>query len=213
MRGKQCFDLRPEIKPIPLSRPVQGADADAIARQQHLALFDIDQHEGKLALQVLKHVLTVILVEMNDDLGIGAGAKHVSLCFELRLLLGIIEELAIADHADLACLVEDRLTTIGDADNSKAAIAHADARRKHESIIVRATMTQSRRHVPDHDIVWLPAAPEIDDACYSAHWLAAFVKEIKARVRLAHEAGRDMSRQWQQERQRAQWRGSHPHGG
>jgi len=64
---------------------MQGAYADAVAREQHLALLDINQHEGKLALQMMKQILAVLLIEMDDDLGVGARAEHMAFSLETCL--------------------------------------------------------------------------------------------------------------------------------
>ena len=73
--GEQRLDLGAEIDEVALPRPVERADADAIAREEHDPLGEIEQREGELALQMREQILAVLLVEMHDQLAIAAGAE------------------------------------------------------------------------------------------------------------------------------------------
>ncbi len=149
---------------------MQRADADAVAREQHEASREVDEHEGELALEMLEQILAMLLVEVHDQLRVGVAAEHVALGSELCLQLGIIEQLAIGDHADAAGLVEDRLLAVGDADNGEPPVAHADAGSHEIANAVRAAMLERRRHAADQSPVGLTGTFEIEHARYAAHF-------------------------------------------
>ena len=110
--GARCedrLDLGAEEHPVALPAPVQRADADAVAGEEDGALGEVDERDGELALQVLEDAFAVLLVQVDDDLGIGVRAEDVALGLELGLALRIVEQLAVVDDGDGAILVEDRL--------------------------------------------------------------------------------------------------------
>src|SRR4029078_9915385 len=110
--------LGAEEQPVALAAPVQRADAGAVAGEEDGALREVDERQCELAAQLLEDALAVLLVEVDDDLGIGMGAEDVALGLQLGLALGIVEQLAVVDDGDVAILVEDGTL-----------VAHATARR------------------------------------------------------------------------------------
>ena len=80
--------------------------------KQHDALGEVEQHEGELTLEMREQILAVLLVEMHDQLAVAAAAEDVAARLKLGLALGVIEQLAIADHGDGAVFVEDRLLAV-----------------------------------------------------------------------------------------------------
>ena len=116
--GDQRLDLGAEIEEVPLPRPEQRADADAIPREQHNAPRKIDQHESELTLEMGEQILAVLLVEMHDELGVAVGAKHVALGHKLGAPLREIEKFAIADDGNSPVLIEDRLMSVLQPENA-----------------------------------------------------------------------------------------------
>src|SRR5581483_1214527 len=148
---------------------MQRANPRAIAPEQHEAPAEVDEHEGELASQMLEQRLAMLLIEMDDQLGVRIGPEHMAFGHELGLALGIIEQLAVGDHADIAGLVEDGLLAIGDADDGESAIAHADAGRHEIAHPVRPAMPERRRHPADQGPVGFTRPFEIENARYPAH--------------------------------------------
>ncbi len=95
--------------------------------------------------------------------------EDVALGSELCLQLGIIEQLAIGDDADAAGLVEDRLLTVGDADDGEPAVAHGDAWSHEVADTVRPAMPESGRHTAHQSPVGFTGTFEIENARYAAH--------------------------------------------
>ncbi len=73
-RREQRLDLRSEVEAIALPRPMERADADAIAREQHEASREVDEHESELALEMLEQGLAMLFVEVDDHLRVGVAA-------------------------------------------------------------------------------------------------------------------------------------------
>ncbi len=167
--GEQRLDLGAEEQPVALPAPVQRADADAVAGEEDGALGEVDERDGELAAQLLEDALAVLLVEVDDDLGIGVGAEDVALGLQLCLALGIVEQLAVVDDGDGAILVEDRLLAVAETDDGEAAVGEPEAGAQEEAVVVRAAVPERLRHALQGRRVRLPLASEVDDSSNAAH--------------------------------------------
>ena len=98
--GQQRLDLGAEVNPVALLRPVQRADADAVAGEEDRAPGKVDQRQRELPFELGEHCLTVLLVEVHDQLGVGVGAKDVAPGLQRGLALGVVEELAVEDDGN-----------------------------------------------------------------------------------------------------------------
>ena len=167
--GDQRLDLGAEIKGVALPRPEQRANADPIARQQHDAASEVDQGKSELPLQMLEKSFAVLLIEMDDDLGVGARGKDVTLRLKLLLELGIVEQLAIEDDRDRAILVEDGLPAIAKTDDAEATVSEANTGSNEESVIVGSPVPQRVGHALQHRLIGMTAPLEIDNPGQTAH--------------------------------------------
>ena len=127
------------------ARPVQGANAEAIASQNQAAPLFIEAGEGELAVQVLEHALLVIFPQVRDELGIAVRGEAVPLGLEPVLGFGIIEELAVEDGGDRAIFVVKRLLAVRETDDAEAAIGQPEARASRGSRRRRARGDRWRR--------------------------------------------------------------------
>ncbi len=130
---------------------------------------EIDEHEGELSLEIGEQRLAMLLIEMDDELGIGVRAEDMAARLELGAPLGKVEELAVADHRNAAVLVEQRLPPVLDADDREPPMGECHAGREQEARIVRAAMEQCRRHALHLRAVGLAPSLEVDHACQAAH--------------------------------------------
>src|SRR6185503_19275874 len=148
---------------------VQRADADAVAGEEDGALGEINERDGELALQVLEDAFAILLVKVDDDLGVGVRPEDVALGLELRLALRIIEQLAVVDDGDGAILVEDRLRAVAETDDRQAAVGEAEAGTDEVAVRVGAAVPDRIRHLLQHPRVGLPLTGEVDQSCDAAH--------------------------------------------
>ena len=113
-----------------MPRPVERADAEAIAGQQQLLLAFVPQRDGELAAQLLEDAFAVIFIKMRDQFGVAMGAEVVPLRFELGLDFGIIEQFAVEDDGDGAVFIGDRLLAVREADDLSRRLARPRPGRK-----------------------------------------------------------------------------------
>ena len=66
-------------------------------------------------------------------------------------------------------LVEDRLLTVGDADDGEPAVSHGDAWSHEVADTVRPAMPESGRHTADQSPVGFTGTLEIENPRYAAH--------------------------------------------
>ena len=167
--GEQRLDLGAEEQPVALAAPVQRADADAVAGEEDGALGEVDERQRELAAQLLEDALAVLLVEVDDDLGVGMGAEDVALGLQLRLALGIVEQLAVVDDGDvpsslkIGCLPSPRPMM------ERRRLANPKPGRSEKTIVVRTAVPEGLRHVLQGGRIRLPLACEVDDSSNAAH--------------------------------------------
>src|SRR5207253_9471520 len=77
----------------------------------------VPQGDREHAVEVADEVEPVVLVEVNDDLGVGPGIKAVAPRLQLPAQLGEIVDLAVEDRPDVAILAVDRLLPGVDVDD------------------------------------------------------------------------------------------------
>src|SRR6266404_7623857 len=81
-RGEQNLDFGGEKQPlaprVALASPIERADAEAVACQQQLAPFFIEQAKGELAAQLKRHFRTVVLIEMRQQLRVAVSLEVVA---------------------------------------------------------------------------------------------------------------------------------------
>ena len=149
--------------------------------KQHDALGEVEQHEGELPLEMREQILAVLLVEMHDQLAVAAAAEDVAARLKLGLALGVVEQLAVADHGDGAVLVEDWLLAVTKPDDAEPLLDGADARREEGAGLVGTAMGERRAHARDLRPIRLPPTLEVDHTCQAAHdpSLNCFAADVK----------------------------------
>ena len=76
----------------------------------------------------MHHGLTALGVEMQQHLGVGVGAKHAPLGFELAAQFAVVVDFAVERDAQPAISAEHRLGAgIGKVDDGQAPVRQADA--------------------------------------------------------------------------------------
>ena len=116
-----------------------------------------------------KQFLAMLLIEVNDQLGVAVSAKDMASGFEFRPPLGKIEEFSVADHRDGPVLVENRLAAVLDAHDAEPAMRKSNARCEQETTIIRTAMLQRGRHATHHQAIRLASTSEVDQSCNAAH--------------------------------------------
>jgi hypothetical protein len=152
--------------------PVQGLDPEAVATHDEPPARRVPQGEGEHAAQAPGEREPVLLVEMDEDLGVAVvGAEPMPLGLELATQLGVVVDLAVVDDDHLAGLVGDRLLAAGQVDDRQAAhgqpdpVGAPDARAVRPAVHERLVHGLERRPLDR-------ATSQVGDAADAAHAVA-----------------------------------------
>src|SRR6185436_1924721 len=102
--------------------------AETIARQHQLLAPVVPQRDREHAVELARKLITHLLVEVNDDLGVALRREAVPLLFEALAQLLEVVDLAVLDGPDRSVLVAHRLMATGDVDDAQPAVAQDRAR-------------------------------------------------------------------------------------
>jgi hypothetical protein len=105
----------------------EGLDAEAIASSEEGVVGAVPECKGELAAQPLQAGGTELLVEVQGDLAVGAGAQAVTATLEVALNTLEVVELAVDDNVQGFVLAGDRLITRGQVDDAESGMAQADS--------------------------------------------------------------------------------------
>jgi len=144
--GQQALDLRSPDQIGRREHVVEGLDAHVIARQKQLAAAGVVDREGEHAVEKFRTAAPVLLIGVDDDLGIALGAKAVAARFQIAAQRLEVIDFAVLDRQDGAVLVEDRLVAAVHVDDRQAPHAQPDAAPDVDSLVVRPPVRQARAH-------------------------------------------------------------------
>ncbi len=124
---EQCLELgRERDSAVRVGVVDEGLFAQAIPGQEDAVLAGVPQGQGEHAPQMLEAVDAVLLVGVDDGLGVRVGLEAMTAVLELLAEILEVVDLAVEDDADGAVFVVDRLVAAGDVDDGQAAHAQAD---------------------------------------------------------------------------------------
>src|SRR5688572_3437507 len=110
-----------------------------------------------------------LLISVNDDLRVRAGAKAMALFLQFGPELLVVVNLAIEDHPDLLVGVRHRLMPPGQIDDGEAAEAQPERSRDEIALIIGTAMRNRTRHAFDRLAINRLVAREIKLAGNAAH--------------------------------------------
>ena len=144
---QQRLGLGAERHPARHTREIERLDAEPVAGEHQPAAARVPQGDGEHAVEVGQEIEPAVLVEMDDDLGVGMiGGEAVAGALELLAQLDVIVDLAVEDDGDRLVLVEDRLLAGGDIDDGEPPRPERNARPLPEAGRVGPAMPQALRH-------------------------------------------------------------------
>jgi hypothetical protein len=155
----------------------EGSDARSIPGKQQSVMMTVPKGNGELSVEVVDEILSVLLIEMNDNLGVGMGIEAVSLPLQFGAQFQIVENFTIEDDLDAFVFVVYRLIASCQIDNAESGMGQAYRTLAIVSVAVRATVMNRMYHALEFSSGGGNAATEIDDACYATHIL--FLASVK----------------------------------
>ena len=122
--------------------------AEAVARQQQAAAALVPEGEREHAVERVHELRAVLLVEVDEHLGVRAAAEGVPALLEQVAQLAVVVDLAVQRRPHVARLVGERLVAAGDVDHAEAPRAERDAspRVLVDAFVVGAAMRLRRVH-------------------------------------------------------------------
>ena len=120
-QGEQRLQLAGEQDPLaPLVEPVdQGLLAEAVAAEHQGAPGGVPDGQGEHAAEQGEHARALVLVEVDEHLGVAVGAEGMSARLEAVAEGGEVVDLAVEDGPDGAVLIGQRLVAAGKVDDGE----------------------------------------------------------------------------------------------
>ena len=144
--AQQDRQLRSEDQAVADVPVEERLDAQAVPGQETLSAPPVVEEEREHPVEPVHHLGAVLFPQVDQDLGVGAGAEPVALVDELPGQFAIVVDLSVEDHADGAVLVGLRLRSARDVDHGEPADPGGDTRLFQEALGVRTAMSHSGQH-------------------------------------------------------------------
>src|SRR5438132_9190625 len=81
------------------------ANADPVAREHQAAARGVPQRNRELAVQLVDEVASLLLVEMDERLGVAAGLEDMPAVFEIGAQFDVVEDLSVEGDPDATVFV------------------------------------------------------------------------------------------------------------
>ena len=133
-----------------------------VAREHEALGTRIPQRQPEHAVELIHEVQPQLLVEMGDHLGIAPGPEAMPARSSRSRSAPVIVDLAVADHADRAVLVRERLPTVRDVDDRQPPAAESGAALDRHPVAVGPAVDQRLTHALEQGRIRLPARTHHD---------------------------------------------------
>jgi len=110
------------------------------------AVRGVPQRNRELAVQLGDEVESLLLVEMDQRLGVAAGLEDMPAAVEIGAQFDVVEDLSVEGNPDAAVFVAQGLAAGAQIDDRQTAVAEADAGRLVIAFGVGPPMRQRTRH-------------------------------------------------------------------
>src|SRR5437899_10805863 len=122
------------------------ANADPVAREHQAAARGVPQRNREVAVQLVAEAEALLLVEMDERLGVAAGLEDMPADFEIGAQFDVVENFSVDRAPDAAVFVAPGLAAGAQIDDRQTAVAEADAGRFVIAFRVGPPMRQRTRH-------------------------------------------------------------------
>src|SRR5207248_938932 len=125
--------------------------------------------EGEHAAQVLHAFLSILLVQVDDSLGVAVRAIRMATSHEFFPQLSMVVDFAIENNPQRFNFVADGLMTGGEINNTEPAHADADAAVNMDAIVVWTAMRYNFKHAVQDGRIGTGAVAKLVHSRYSTH--------------------------------------------
>ena len=129
----------------------------------------VPDSDGELSVEILQTVGAVILIEMQDSLGVAVRREAVPASLQLRAQFDVVEDFAIEDDPQRPVLIPDRLLAAAEIDDAQARASQADPRVTIDSEFVGTPVPDHCQHLSQgffRHRCWLLQACHADNATH-----------------------------------------------
>src|SRR5690349_139825 len=166
---EDSLDFRSEDERAINRRVVKRVDAEMIAGEEESAVLPVVNDKGKLAVDLVKEVHAMLLVEMKQDLNIRSGSEPMALCDQSLFQLDVVEDLAIAQQHHGTVFVVYRLIATLQIDNAQTPEAQRHRVVDEVSGGVGTAMDQLVGHAHQQLSIRLALAAHINETSKTTH--------------------------------------------
>jgi hypothetical protein len=145
-RREQRPDLRGGGEAAAVRPPVQRLDSEGIAGQHETVVGGIPEREGEDAVEVVDAARAVLLVGVDDHLGVGVGAEAVAQRLQPLADAEVVVDLAVDHHGAALVLGPERLVAAGRVDDREARVHQHGLAEPLDALAVGAAMPERRGH-------------------------------------------------------------------
>src|SRR5579862_8786183 len=167
--------LRAEDDPLPSQGIAERLHAGAVARHEQALPAGVPDREREHTVQPSHHIDAVLLVEMDEHLGVAARGKAVAGELQLATQGVMVVNLAVEDDGNRAVLVGNRLVTPGNVDDAQTPHAQRYAWRNKIAIRIGTAMRYGIAHGADAAPSVIRRQLDAGKSCYAAHLTAPAV--------------------------------------
>ena len=166
---QEALDLRSVHEGAAHPGVIEGLDTEVVPSSEELATFAVPDDEGKHAAQAVDHLVTPLLVAMQDDLGVGLGGEGMSQVDQLAAQFTVVVDLPVHGDGHGGVLVEDGLVAALQVDDAQAPKTQSHPPINEMPLIVGASVGNDVRHPLEHGRFFLGRGV-VDEPSNSAHW-------------------------------------------
>ena len=170
---QQRLDLRSEIKAARVGGVVERPDSHPVARHHQALATLVPDREGEIAVEVRNAIDPLLLVELEENLGVGIGSKVMTALDHRLAQFDVVEDFAVEGDADVAICTQHRLLAGRDVDDAQPCVAETRVTVEMDAVFVRTAMIQRANHPREHHLV-LEARWSTVEAGNATHLRTAF---------------------------------------
>ena len=167
--NEERLQLRGEEKRVRESCVVERLLPEAIASQDEAPPRPVPEREGEHAFEPVEAGRAVVLVGVENDLGVGAAREPVAGRQEGTAQGVGVVDLTVRDQPDAAILVGQRLLPGRQVDDAKALRGQADRSLDPESLLVRPAVRDGLGHAIEEPTRDGPRPPDLEYRDDAAH--------------------------------------------
>src|SRR5262249_21715205 len=170
-RGEERLHFGAKEQALPVPRPVERLDPDAVADEEQRFLPLVPQREREHAAEAAERAFGPLLPGVDHDLGVPPRLEAVPASGQLRAQCLEVVELTVEHGADAAAvalvLATEGLVAARDVDDAQAPGAKRYVGGREEAVLVGTTVSEGRGHAADERLA--DGTAEARHAGYAAH--------------------------------------------